>query len=103
MPRLQEQTEAEERRRIFRILHKIKGIICFSANVYQCNIAFTVVHVEDIYSYISKVAANSTKRVCASGWFVLPVGLYFRLVCTSGWFVRLENNNCTLNITIMFN
>ena len=22
-----------------------------------------------------------------SGWFVLPVGLYFRLVCASGWFV----------------
>ena len=38
----------------------------------------------------ARVAANS-------GWFVLPVGLYFRLVCASGWFVRMENNNCTAN------
>ena len=46
-------------------------ILCFSAKVYQCNIAFSAVYVQ----------------VCSICVFVLPVGLYFRLVCTSGWFV----------------
>ena len=39
-------------------------------------------------SYLTvMVEANLITYICASGWFVLPVGLYFRLVCTSGWFV----------------
>ena len=69
----------------------------FSANVYQRNIAFSVVHVQAclkshpfIIVFLScqaRVADNSTNRTCASGWFVLPVGLCFRLVCASGWFV----------------
>ena len=62
-------------------------ILCFSSNVRQCNITHSVVHVQlcfyifSIYSNISfvpaRVAANSVilKRVCASGWFVLPLGL----------------------------
>ena len=37
------------------------------------------------------------RLVCASGWFVLPVGLCFQLVCASGWFVRLENTNVHSN------
>ena len=60
-------------------------IILFSANVNQCNIADSVVCMYKfisnllIFCYISflqaRVAVNSIKRICASSWFVLPVGL----------------------------
>ena len=58
-------------------------VILFLADVRQCNIAFSVVHVQVIYniSFVpARVAANSIKRICASVWFV--------------W---MENNNCTPN------
>ena len=38
------------------------------------------------------------RLVCASGWFVLSVGLCFRLVCAFGWFV-LPVGLCELKIT----
>ena len=55
-------------------------IVCLSANVRQCNIAFMYKFVfiksflSVCYYYISllptRVAANTIKRICASGWFV---------------------------------
>ena len=79
------------------MLHKIMEILCFSANVHQCDIAFCSLcmckfvfkSILFIYYYVSllpaRVAANnSVKSICTSGWFVLPVGLYFRLVCANG-------------------
>ena len=57
----------------------IKASICFSANVRQCNIAYNVVNVHVQLCFksflfavmlLSMVAANSIKRICASGWFV---------------------------------
>ena len=66
--------------------------IFFLDNVHQYNIAFSVVHVQvciksfafviiSLYFFLpARVAANSIKRICASGWFV-----------------RMKNNNCTLN------
>ena len=48
-------------------------VILFLADVRQCNIAFSVVHVQVIYniSFVpARVAANSIKRICASVWFV---------------------------------
>ena len=37
-----------------------------------------------LYSFhAGQGSANSIKRICVSGWFALPVGLYFRLVCTN--------------------
>ena len=63
--------------------------IHFPAIVHQCNIAFSVVHVQVCFksfflfmilyfSLPARVAANSIKRIC-----------------TSGWFVRMESNNYT--------
>ena len=40
-PRLKKGEE-----RLFWILYKIKDILCFSANVRQCNIAYSVLHVQ---------------------------------------------------------
>ena len=59
-------------------------IICFAANVRQCNIAHSVVHVQVCFQivficyYFSLIFANSQSV------FILPVGSYFRLVCASG-------------------
>ena len=57
------------------------------ANVHQCNITFSDVHVQVrffkflLLSFMpARVAAKSIKRICASGWFV-----------------RMDNNNCTPN------
>ena len=75
------------------ILQKIPGnIYFFSANVRQCNIAFNVVHVQVYLKsflfvilnnsfLLVRVATNSVKRICVSGWFV-----------------QMENNKCTPNI-----
>ena len=45
------------------------------------NLGFSVVFVLILFYYCisflpARVAANSIKRICASGWFALPVGLY---------------------------
>ena len=61
-------------------------IILFSAKVQQCNIVFSVVPVQ------LKVCFTSLKFAITFLVFVLPLGLYFRLVCTSAWFVRMEDN-----------
>ena len=48
------------------------------------------------------------RLVCASGWFVLPAGLCFRLVCASGWFVlpvglcERKSTNVHPILTVMF-
>ena len=69
-------------------------IIFISANVLQCNIAKGVAHVQVcsrsfyllLYFFLAGQGSGEViKLICASGWFVLPVGLYFRLVCTSGF------------------
>ena len=68
-------------------------IICFSANVRQFSIAYSVVHVQVCFKYFLglllyfSLAGQGSDQfnkafICASGWFVLPAGLYFRLVCT---------------------
>ena len=36
---------------LFWILHKIMEIICFSANVLQCNIAYSIVYVQLHYEF----------------------------------------------------
>ena len=51
MPQILEHSKNMLRQRkgeelLFWILHKIMEIICFSANVRQCKIAFSVVHVQ---------------------------------------------------------
>ena len=98
-------------------------IIFISANVHQFNIAKGVAHVQVCsrsfyllfhFFLAGQGSGEVIKLICASGWFVLPVGLYFRFVCASGlfvlpvglyfrlvcasdWFVRMVNNNCTPN------
>ena len=66
---------------LFWIVLQIMELIFFWTNVHQCNIAFSVVHVQVVlnifiyqYYYIyflqTKVAANSMKRICVYGWLV---------------------------------
>ena len=44
---LEDHTEAEEKRRTFTLkLDKIMQIVCFSANVRQCNLTRSVEHVD---------------------------------------------------------
>ena len=69
---------------------KTMDTFCFSANVRQCNIVSDneIVLLFQFMSLRCLFASQSSgyliKRIYASGWFVLPVGLYFRLVCVKG-------------------
>ena len=56
-----------------------------AAYVQVCFISFRCL----LYFFLDGQSSGQLKkkRICASGWFVLPVGLYLRLVCASGWFV----------------
>ena len=75
-----EHTEAEERPRTFVLgTAQDHGIICFSADVRQCNIAYLQVCFKYFsfvitFSVLSARAAASSKKAY----------LYFRLVCANG-------------------
>ena len=53
-------------------------ILCFSANIQQCNIAYSVAHVQVCFksfficyqiSFLQAMVAATSKRICVSAWF----------------------------------
>ena len=63
------------------------------ANVHQCNITFSDVHVQVRFFKFLLLSFMPARAAAKS----IKTYLCFRLVCTSGWFVRMKNSNCTPN------
>ena len=79
----------EDAELLFWILHKIMEILCFSAKVYQCNIAFSAVYVQ----------------VCSICVFVLLVGFRELKITTARPILKIMFKNIlrTFEVEILKN
>ena len=99
MPKIEEHSKNIPRptkdQELFWIRHKIMEIffsrlmfLSATSPLVLCMYKFVVLNlflvvVVLILNSFLPAKESSVKRICASGWFVLPVGLCFRLVCAT--------------------